>query len=191
MCKSKLKNIDDYEKQGNDYGNWVRKADDLIFSSRVLEKQYFNASNKMKKEKSGVVPNGFRCDSSMFLLRAAATELYLKALYLRQGGKLCENNRYKGYKGHDLGKLAEEIIKIKINKSEKDILEKLSSSLTFWGKYPIPLSSSDWRKKVKGIEGIQPIFCWGKTDLEVLDKFLERIKFKINQDLKKDVVKLS
>lgn len=168
---------DNYAEYGNNYRWWIDKAENLLISSNILERAYLDAEEKMKTEKTGKVPVEYWCCSSMYFLKAMAMESYLKAVYLKKGGKLCDNNHYIGNKKHNLLNWAKETeLEKELKEDEKTLLEDLSFVINYWGRYAIPLSSEDFRKKVKGIIGIQPLYkCNPVKDLSIFEGIISKI----------------
>jgi len=107
-------------------------------------------------------------------LRALAIELYLKATILKSGNELVSDERYIG-KNHGLLALVQQA-NINLNSSESALLSKLTDTINFWGRYPIPKTKGSWRRKVEYVEGLQPIWTWSEEELRVCDTFLHRLR---------------
>jgi hypothetical protein len=168
----------DYESYGNDYMNWVIKAEDLLIASQILEQEYMAARKRMEQQKSGVVPNEYRCLESMIYLRVLSLELYLKALILKNGEKLVVGGKFVGNKKHSLQDEAK-AAGVSLKPDEQELVSKLTTVMQFWGRYPIPLYSHNWRKKVPGITITQPIYVWSDHELHVCNQILEQVRRKL------------
>jgi hypothetical protein len=164
----------DYKSHGNDHFWWIDKAEELLISSMILEEAYGSGMAKVKNGENGVLPNECRTLSVFIYLRALAIELYLKATILKSGKELVTDERYVG-KNHSLQALAQDA-KISLNSSERALLSKLTESINYWGRYPIPKTKDSWRRKVEGVEGVQPVWTWSEEELKVCDALLQRLR---------------
>ncbi len=165
----------DYQSHGNDCFWWIDKAEELLISSTILEEAYRSGLAKVKNSERGVLPNECRTLPIVIYLRALALELYLKATILRSGKKLVSDERFIGNVTHNLPALAQEA-NINLNSRERALLSKLTDTINFWGRYPIPKTKGSWRKKVEGVEGLQPIWTWSEEELKVCDALLHRLR---------------
>jgi hypothetical protein len=164
----------DYKSHGNDYTWWIDKAEELLISSTILEEAYRSGLAKLKNTEHGAFPNECRTLPIVIYLRALALELYLKATILKSGKELVNNERFIGNATHSLLVLAREA-NINPSSSESVLLSKLTDTIKFWGRYPIPKTNGSWRKKVEGIEGLQPIWTWSEEELKTCDVLLHRL----------------
>jgi hypothetical protein len=164
----------DYKSHGNDYFWWIDKAEELLISSTILESAYRSGMAKVKYSEGGDLPNECRTLPIVIYLRALALELYLKATILKSGRELVSDERYIG-KNHSLRALAQEA-NINLHSSESALLSKLTDTINFWGRYPIPKTKGSWRRKIEYVEGIQPIWTWSEEELKVCDAFLHRLR---------------
>ena len=165
----------DYKSHGNDYFWWVDKAEELLISSMILEEAYRSGMAKIKNGEHGVLPNECRTLPVVIYLRALALELYLKATILKSGKELVGDERFIGKGNHSLSALAQEA-NIKLNSSESALLNKLTDAINFWGRYPVPNKKGSWRRKVEGVEGLQPIWTWSEEELKICDALLQRLR---------------
>lgn len=164
-----------YKSHGDDYFWWIDKAEELLISSTILEEAYRSGMAKVKNTEHGVLPNECRTLPIVIYLRALALELYLKATILKNGKELVSDERFLGKANHSLPALAQEA-NINLNSSESALLSKLKDTINFWGRYPIPIRKGSWRRKVQGVEGLQPIWTWSEEELKVCDALLHRIR---------------
>jgi hypothetical protein len=84
----------------------------------------------------------WRITGVIIMLRAMAVECLLKALWLKSGGQLAKNGKYRGIPGtrdHDLASLADKVterLSLNLSDSESDLLQRLSCNIA-GGRYPI------------------------------------------------------
>lgn len=164
----------DYKSHGNDYIWWVDKAEEMLISSTILEKAYRSGLDELKNSESSVYPNECRILPIIIYLRALALELYFKATILKNGKELVSDERFIGKANHNLPTLAQEA-NVNLNSSESALLSKLTDTINFWGRYPIPRKKVSWRMKVEGVEGIQPIWTWNEEESKVCNVLLHRL----------------
>ena len=165
----------DYKSHGNDCFWWIDKAEELLISSTIVEAAYRSGMARVKNSEREVLPNECRILPIVIYLRALALELYLKATILKSGKELVSDERFTGKANHSLPALAQEA-NINLNPSESALLSKLTDTISFWGRYPIPKTKGSWRRKVEGVEGLQPIWTWSKEELKVCDALLHRLR---------------
>jgi len=106
---------------------------------------------------------------------ALAIELYLKATILKSGKELVSDERFIGNATHSLLAMAQEA-NINLSSSESALLNKLTDTINSWGRYPIPKTKGSWRRKVEGVEGLQPLWTWSEEELKVCDALLQRLR---------------
>jgi hypothetical protein len=110
-----------------------------------------------------------------FFLKAVALELLLKALYVKYIDTLCKEGKYIGPKKHNLEEIAKKITLLELEEKEETLLKDLSLVLNFWGRYPIPNNSQNWRPKIKWLpkmKGVRPVYFWNSSNSLVLEKLL-------------------
>jgi len=81
----------DYEKSANEDWRWIVAAHDLAKAAAYLDKLHQNAVEKMYGE-SGTVPEGFGMDRQACYFKGKCLELYLKALYIRNGNPITDGH---------------------------------------------------------------------------------------------------
>ena len=167
--------IDDYKSHGNNSFWWVDKAEELLISSMILEDAYRSGMAQIKNSELKVMPNECRTLPVVIYLRALALELYLKASILKSGKELVDDERFIGKGNHSLSALAQEA-NIKLNSSEGALLNKLTEAINYWGRYPVPNKKGLWRRKVEGVEGLQPLWTWNEDELKGCDALLQRLR---------------
>jgi hypothetical protein len=165
----------DYKSHGNNSFWWINKAEELLISSMILEEAYWSGTAKIKNGEQGVLPNECRTLPVVIYLRALALELYLKATILKSGKVLVSDERYIGKGNHTLSALAQEA-NIHLSSSESALLNKLTDAINYRGRYPVPNKKGSWRRKVEGIEGLQPVWTWSEEELKVCDALLHRLR---------------
>lgn len=173
----------EYDKTGNEPLAWELSADDLEASAAIL-----------KEARDGFDPNSLKLgdeipdeDKVLFpelMLRALSLECLLKALWLKQGNKIAEDGEYKGVKGagdHDLLQLAA-VVGLKLDKTEKDVLKRLSKIMTSNGRYPIPKNWKAGRIQEWHGGNIGPPGFWRHpSDDQVLSRVVNDVKTELDQ----------
>jgi hypothetical protein len=169
--------IQGFDRRCNSASGWFEKADDLLFSSKIL------------RDKCGFLntlpADIFAGDSKILwvinMLRAMAIECLLKGIWLLSGEILAEDGKFKGIpdaNNHELKSLATKVSKkIGLNFSEEEfiLLDRLSYCITF-GRYPVQKTWSIGQKiphpiGSNGLPGHQWALPRDERDVEsVLDK---------------------
>lgn len=127
--------------KGNSVSAWCMNAYPLLAGARVLNKNN-NPISHINKE---VLPDEACTMSAMFLLYGFALESLLKACYLKKGGKLVVNDKFKPIKNvsmHNLVDLAK-AADVQLSDIEYDVLRKLSIQIVSFARYPIGKKFSD------------------------------------------------
>lgn len=167
-----------FDQIGNDYKSWARKAEELLIAASFLEDAYTEAIQEMSRQGSGSVSDGYFCYFPKHLLQAVAIENYLKAIFV-QKTPLCKNGKYIGSKTHKLINWAN-FIDLRLDKNERELLERLTFVIETIGRYPVPLRKESFKRDINidgvNMQGVQPIFYSKQTDALVLDNFLRRLK---------------
>lgn len=156
-----------YHKVGNSHIAWKLSAQDLLISSEFLFQQYktidpSNVSDHIK-------PEG-RVLEVLKMLRGMALECLFKAIYLKNGGRLVKDGKYRKIpdtNDHDLVLIAENVLEpagFAITENQNEILKKLSSSIV-GGRYPI---HRIWEPKKMNIHSNTGLFqnMWSIPDDE-------------------------
>jgi hypothetical protein len=77
--------IEEYDKVGNDHNAWASSADGLLAASRLLRK--LRTTFDLESVAVGVaIPDEGRIHPADLMLRGFAVECLLKALWVKQGG---------------------------------------------------------------------------------------------------------
>jgi hypothetical protein len=136
--------IEEYDKVGNDHNAWASSADGLLAASRLLRK--LRTTFDLESVAVGIaIPDEGRIHPADLMLRGFAVECLLKALWVKQGGTICIDGKYVGVKGagnHDLRQLWD-ANKLPFSENQCDVLNRLSIFMTSVGRYPI---ASHWSK---------------------------------------------
>lgn len=172
----------DYEESANEYWRWVLAAEDLLIAANILEKKYKNALQSIRSTQVDKMPLETQVLAPMIYIKAKSLELFLKALYIKQGKRVTKNGIFT-YKLHNLVRLCQNT-GISLGNAQKKLLEKMTGCITFWGTYPVPLECSEWRPDTDGIVGLQPIYSWGLSDDTTFEEVLKQIRHLV--DLKND-----
>lgn len=158
--------IDNYDYAGNDPMSWHRYADKLLSAANILkverDKYYDNAAYVTIDD--GSIPAGGKILDSEIMLRGFATEVLLKAIYLKHGNKLASNGKLlkiPGVGSHKLLQLANKV-GFKLNNKEKNLFIRLEVYMTSMGRYPI---STLWENtKIPKAIGGPPTYWSMPTD---------------------------
>lgn len=163
----------DYKKSANEFWRWKDAGDNLYISAIILEQHYQDAMGEVKK---ATLPLAGQILSQIIYLKAESLELYLKALFIKQGNLATKNGELtKSLDSHNLSRLCE-LTNTPFNNHQKVLLNKLTDAISHWGRYPVPKEWTKWRPTIKEIVGIQPIYTWLDRDDEVLENLLLKIK---------------
>jgi hypothetical protein len=136
--------IEEYDKVGNDHNAWASSADGLLAASRLLRtlRTTFDLESVAVGE---AIPDEGRIHPADLMLRGFAVECLLKALWVKQGGTICIDGKYVGVTGagdHDLLQLCD-ANKLSFTDHQRDVLKRLFIFMTSVGRYPI---ASHWSK---------------------------------------------
>jgi len=153
---------EDFEKSAHEYWRWTLSAEDLLITANILEEKYTAAVESIKHHKGGKLPLEFQVLAPMIYFKAKSLELFLKAIYIKEGNKVIKNGKFI-YVTHDLNLLSKNV-KLVFSAEEEKLLNKLSTCIIYWGTYPVPVNERDWRPDTEGITGIQPIYSWSGND---------------------------
>lgn len=162
----------DFEKSANEYFRWVFNANSFLNVSIILEDKFKSENTHLKDELL----------SQLIYFKACSLELYLKALYIKQGNKVTENGKFI-FDIHNLVKICI-LTKIPIDNIQRELLHKLTDFITTWGRYPVPLYYKKWRYEIKEKPGTPPIYTWDENENRFLINFI--LKIKSLTDLSKD-----
>ena len=101
------------------------------------------------------------------MLRGFAVECLIKAIWLKEGNKLCIDGRYLGVDRIKNQKLHEMIskLRISISKTERNVLRILSAVATSGGRYPV-FVRYDSLEKDFGSGDLSFIQEWNESELE-------------------------
>lgn len=69
-----------------------------------------------------------------------------------------------------------EQIKLTLDENEREALDILSQAIKYFGRFPVPTRSGNWRQKRKSvkIEGIQPVWVWSNHYTNTIDKMVKK-----------------
>ncbi|OGQ95141.1 MAG: hypothetical protein A2521_00335 [Deltaproteobacteria bacterium RIFOXYD12_FULL_57_12] len=130
--------IKGFERECNRASAWLDKADDLLFSSKIL----CDNCGFLTTRPDDVFAGDARILWVINMLRAMAIENLFKGVWLRSGEILAEDGSFKGIPGasnHKLLSLAEKVaekIEFNFSKEEYILLDRLSYCIVF-GRYPV------------------------------------------------------
>lgn len=162
--------IKDFDDVGNNHYSWALSAHDLLAASRLLRKQ--KAAFDIESVAVGAaIPDEGSIHRADLLLRGFAVECLLKALWVKQGGVICTDGKYKGIKGvgnHNLCQLCD-VNNLLFSIDQRDVLDRLSIFITSVGRYPI---ATDWSKTKKMGGGV---YWMSPSDDEAFDLIISNL----------------
>jgi len=121
---------------------WINIADELHHSCKVLETDL--SHHKIHFLDIGIDVHYPVVSGSYILLSAYSMENLFKALLLVEQPELQdEEDIDKILFTHDLVKLVNESANVELSEDERNILDTMSKSSTYWSRYPIPRHFSD------------------------------------------------
>jgi hypothetical protein len=136
-----------FDRKCNRASNWFDKADDLLFSSKIL----CDRCGFLNTQPDDIFAGDSKILWVINMLRAMAIECLLKGVWLLSGEILAEDGKFKGIPGANnhkllsLSKKVSEKIDLKFSKEECILLDRLSYCITF-GRYPVQKDCSIGQK---------------------------------------------
>jgi hypothetical protein len=128
---------------------WYQVADELYDSLIFLYSEnhsIINYNDHVNPDNNIVYPV---ISKSYFLLAGYCLENIIKALLLVENPDFIGNGKMnKKLLSHDLVYLFKMSKKIRVSKSEKELLAILSEATPYWGRYPIPRTSDKIKEEV-------------------------------------------
>ncbi len=126
-----------FDRVGNNPQFWRVWGDSLLVASDVLRRSYRDAVSTVFRDDPP--REEIRILGPSLLLLGQGIECYLKAILLKRDHKLAVNGKFKGtgVRDHNLVALAQ-LIGLKINDEEREVLERLSHYVKALGRCPIP-----------------------------------------------------
>ncbi len=134
-----------FDAIGNDASSWLTTSDSLLASAEILYKHIGEPPKPPNTPED--VWEWFRVHDVARMLRGMAVECLLKAIWIKSGGILAKDGKYKtipGTKNHDLYSTVIKVSEkrpLHLNDEELKLLSRLSFSIIS-GRYPIQKSFS-------------------------------------------------
>lgn len=183
MCETNHR--DEFIKNVLDHELWIEKADQLLEVASFIEPRIYETWDEVKN--GGFLKEHYI--TTYFMLVAYALENLLKALYIKlntdsvkkdleEKGKLP-----KAIIGHDLYRLAKELKVVEMEWGEDSLLQKVSRSAVWFGRYPIPIKP-DQLNSFYDSEFEQlciPFRHYSPDDLREIQTIISRIRYRLNQ----------
>ena len=177
---------DEFISKTLDHTLWIEKAEHLLEVASFIEPRIDEMWNQVR---------GGECIkqhyiTTYFMLVAYALENLLKALYIKLNKDLVkrtleEKNRLpKAIAGHDLYRLAKELRVVNLEWGEKSLLQKLSRSAVWFGRYPTPIMPSQLERFHKSeFEDLAVSFSsYSPNDLKEIRNIISRVRNKLKSD---------
>jgi len=145
---SKPSELKTFNDRGNNYREWLHTADDLLAAINFLCKHSYHLSPNWGSIMEHFPNyNELRITGVILMLRAMMVECLLKALWLKGGGKLAYDGKYRKIPDTNdhapltlVDKVSEKI-PLTLCADERDFLKRLSHNIVS-GRYPI---HKDWK----------------------------------------------
>jgi hypothetical protein len=175
--------IHSFDHRCNCAPDWFEKADQLLFSSKIL----CDKCGFLNTQKDDIFAGDIKILWVINMLRAMAIECLLKGAWLLSGEILAENGLFRGIPGtnnHQLLSLAEKI-DINFSNDECILLDRLSYCITF-GRYPVQKNHSIGQKipHPTGSNGV-PGYQWTlPRDEKLIESIIEKLKSVYKKSLK-------
>lgn len=166
----------DYEISANEFWRWILAGEKMLQASEILSVEYAEGIKLMREQKCGKAPLGMEMLEPILYLRAISLELFLKGLYVKSD-KPCTGSTghlAPALKTHNLSCLYKKVFS-SLSKERKDVLDKLTDAIHFWGRYPIPRTHKGWRKNIEGYTGLQPLYTWSDIDDKLCSQMIDEI----------------
>jgi hypothetical protein len=180
------KQIESYNKMGNNYAFWEWSAKGLLESAKILRRER-EREWRLHKGRSGgyVCPPEYFTEEVEWMLQAFAIECLLKGLFVKGGHEIVKNGKYKGVPNagdHDLVNLAKEIMGT-MSKEHNNVLRKLGLIGKTVGRYPIPKKRSKLRfcdeENALGID--DPSVQIADNEQSLIDTFINELLRKLTE----------
>jgi hypothetical protein len=170
-CQMTSLSPDWHTQIGNNYSNWTSSAQVLFAASSVLTRER-NAEDARILNSTDATPVSVAILTlpAELMLTAFAIEALLKALWLKKGNKLVHQGKYtplpceQKRQFHNLAALCDNVGFI-LREGERIVLDILSSTGRFKGRYPIARRSVDMRS----------IFFWSHDYDKVTGELVTRL----------------
>ena len=128
--------------------------------------------------------------TTYFMLVSYALENLLKALYIKLNKdsvkKELEEKKQlpKAIAGHDLYRLAKELEVVNLEWGEESLLQKVSRSAVWFGRYPTPITPSKLDRFYKSeVEKLRiPFRSYSSDDLKEIKSIISRVRHKLKAD---------
>jgi hypothetical protein len=174
-----------FESIGNDPISWALKAEALLTSADVLDKQFPEVPQD--EDDLDAFYEFFKLHQVAMMLKGMAIECLLKSIWIARISPLVVEGKFRsipGTKNHDLLSLVtalEEHINLNLSREESELLSVLSHAITS-GRYPISKSLSTRPTKPDWVEQMK----WCKWEIPADDNRFASIVSRLLQHMNKD-----
>jgi len=173
--------VQTFDDIGNSFDAWESKADELLYCSEGLQDLANMRASKVyeiMEQLSHIV----KVSWVMKMLIGFAIECLIKAVWLKDGNKLCSEGKFIGIEGIKNHKIHEMISKIglTISQDERTVLKILGAVATSGGRYPV-FTKYDSLEKDFGLGNMNFSQEWNSQTLEpafftLIKKLKSRLK---------------
>lgn len=179
-----------FDERGNNHREWLHTVEDLLAAIRFLCQHSYHLSPDW-----GSITEHFpsydelRITGVILMLRAMAVECLLKALWIKGGGQLSYDGKYRKIpdtNDHELLTLADKVLeKIDLNLSanERKFLKRLSRNIVS-GRYPIHRDCKVQKKPQAGGNRRRSKLMVPDYDDDLFDSIYSKLKKHVADDLK-------
>lgn len=137
-----------FDSVANCQSSWIRRAEALFFSAELINKNLnsydpVTSIKEFKLDNLWVDPqfkSWLSADCISIMLLGLGIECLIKAIFLAQGNDLAKNGSFIGIPSagaHNLVQLCKQI-NFQLSEREMDLLNRLSDSIEWGGRYPTP-----------------------------------------------------
>lgn len=180
-----------FDDRGNDHREWLYTADDLLAAIRFLCQHSYHLSPDWGSIREHFPSyDELRITGVILMLRAMAVECLLKALWIKGGGQLACDGKYRKIpdtNDHELLTLADKVsekIDLNLSANKRDFLKRLSRNIV-GGRYPI---HKNWQIHIRPQAGGDrrriPEIMVPDNDDDLFNSIISKLRKHVADDLK-------
>lgn len=163
-----------YDMTGNNPNAWYASVELLTQAAKRV--RYNARPLTMPEGDEGM----FAINGVYAMLLGYAIECALKGLWVKGGKTIAKDGkllRIRGVGNHQVGQLArkvQEVIELRIEDVELDVLDRISAFVRFAGRYPIPITAEEMKAQRVPAGGTQVPGFFTAEDFRVAELLLNR-----------------
>ena len=174
---------DEFISKTLDYTLWIEKAEHLLEVASFIEPRIREMWREVQK--GGIIKEHYI--TTYFMLVSYALENLLKALYIKLNKDSVKRELEakkqlpKAIAGHDLYRLAKELGVVNLEWGEEALLQKMSRSVVWFGRYPTPITPPQLDRFYESeFEELNiPFRSYSSDDLEEIQNIILRVRDKL------------